>query len=89
MGRSHPAPDCIDVRFASSHGLGEDAELALEDYARALLGAREAELIPGASGLVAGVHVCGAAEQPGALAADLEDFARELVRRAERDRSRP
>lgn len=88
MGRTDPGSDCLDLRFAESHDLGDSAEVALEDYARALSGSREAESIPDGSDTarVAGVHLCGAEAPAPALAADVEDFARELARQRENAR---
>jgi len=88
MGRTRPGPGCRELRFAQSQALSEGAEVALEDYARTLAEAGEAEAIPGDGG-VAGVHLCQAGTAPPTLAADVEDFARDLARREETGRGRP
>jgi hypothetical protein len=81
-----PGPGCLDVDFSRAYALGDAAELALEDYARALAGtAATAEAISaeGEGGRVSGVHVCRAAPAAAAaLHAELEDFARELALRS-------
>ena len=77
MSRSAPGPSCHELVFGQARRVGEAARPALEDYARALTGALEAELLL-QDGAVAGVHVCGAAPGSGALA-DLESFARDLA----------
>jgi hypothetical protein len=87
MSRMDPGPGCLDFAFAHSYALSDAAEGALEDYARALAGARAAETTAGdsADGPVSGVHLCGAA--PGAapvLQGELEAFARELAARSGR-----
>jgi hypothetical protein len=77
-----PGAGCHDVGFARAYALGDAAELALEDYARALAGpAAAAEAIPApGEGRVCGVHVCGASTGAGeALRAELEEFARDLA----------
>lgn len=89
MGRTRPGPECRELHFARSEALSDGAEVALEDYARALAGAQEAEAIPDAEDRVAGVHLCRAGALPDTLAADVEDFARDLARREEMGRGRP
>ena len=89
MGRTRPGPGCRELRFARSEVLSDGAEVALEDYARTLAGAEEAEAIPDADRRVAGVHLCAAGAAPDTLAADVEDFARDLARREETGRGRP
>jgi hypothetical protein len=75
MSRSAPSADCTDLLFPKPLPLPEPAELAVEDYALTLAGARSAEAIPGPDG-VRGVHLCGL---PGPLSAevarDVRDFA--------------
>jgi hypothetical protein len=86
MSRAQPGPGCFDLSFESSHALSEPAEVALEDYARALLscGAAEAVRPEGDPGRVSGVHVCGLASPASpALLTDLEDFAREMAQRSD------
>jgi hypothetical protein len=85
MSRTEPGRDCLELAFARAYALGETAEVALEDYARALAAGHAAEAIPDASDprRVRGVHVCRAAP-PAPVAdvrADLEGFARELASR--------
>jgi hypothetical protein len=80
-----PAPDCYDLAFQASYPLAEPADVALEDYARELTRAREAEALRAADdpSRVRGVHVCGpAATLDGRLMTDVEDFARGLALRA-------
>jgi hypothetical protein len=89
MGRTHPGPGCRDLHFAQSQALSAGAEVALEDYARTLADAEEAEAIPDGAEGVAGVHLCRASAEPPLLAADVEDFARDLARREETGRGRP
>lgn len=70
------------VPFREAHPMDEPSEVALEDYARVLTRSRAAEAMPapGAPGIVAGVHLCGA-RAPLAPAAieDIEGFARSLL----------
>jgi hypothetical protein len=70
------------VAFARSYALSAPAEVALEDFARALTGASSAEAITGGGEQdpVRGVHLCEprmAAD--GAAREDLEAFARDLA----------
>jgi hypothetical protein len=84
MTRIHPQKDCIELSFKSPVTLAEAGQVALEDYARALMRAEKAETILAAGGGVSGVHVCRSeAGQAPALLRDLEDFALDLARRAE------
>jgi hypothetical protein len=81
MSRTRPESDCLDLAFQAGYALHDPAEVALEDYARALTRARAAEAIrAGPSPTVTGVHVCGASLKEGALA-DLEAFARDMAER--------
>jgi hypothetical protein len=83
MSASDPRQGCLDFAFSRAYALGEEAEMALEDYARALAGARAAETIAEEAGTVRGVHLCGAgAEAEAALGAELEEFARGLLARS-------
>lgn len=88
MSRMDPERGCFDVGFSRAYALGESAELALEDYARALAGSgslAQAIEAPGGDGRVSGIHVCGA--DPGsaaALRAEMEEFARDLALRSGR-----
>jgi hypothetical protein len=82
VSRGHARPGCLDLAFREAYPLTEAAEVALEDYARALLRGDAAEAVPTAEepARVGGVHVCGLAEPASAAAlADLEDFAREMA----------
>jgi hypothetical protein len=82
MSRSHPEAGCDEIAFDGAYPLDEGAEVALEDYARALFRSRGAEALrsPEAPARVSGVHLCGAgAPVTGPLRRDLEDFARSLV----------
>ena len=83
MSRQDPRQGCLDIAFTRAYALGEGAELALEDYARALAGARAAETIGGEPAAVRGVHLCGAERGAEALG-ELEDFARDLAARPHR-----
>jgi hypothetical protein len=88
MSRTDPGRGCLDVGFTRAYALGDAAELALEDYARALAGTGSAaEAIPaaGGEGRVGGVHLCGAAPATAsALRAEIEGFARDLAQRSGR-----
>ncbi|HEY3121384.1 MAG TPA: hypothetical protein VGL15_12215 [Vicinamibacteria bacterium] len=74
----HDASGCRDVPFAATYALDEADEVALEDYARVLTGAAEAEVLRGGTE-VAGLHLCGTGAPEPAVLRDLEDFARELA----------
>jgi hypothetical protein len=82
MPHTRPESGCYEIGFATAYPLGEAAEVALEDYARALTKAHAAEAIRAGDdpATVRGVHVCGLgmALTP-ALLRDLEDFARSLT----------
>ena len=85
MSRDRPEPDCRNLPFRRRYALPDPAEVALEDYARALTRCRTAELLRAEEdpSAVAGVHVCGLQAPPGEAAlADLEDFARDMAARA-------
>ena len=82
LGRS--APGCTDLAFLGSYPLSEPAEVALEDYARALLRCEAAEAVRTgeASPRVSGVHACGLSTPASQAAlADIEDFARDMAAR--------
>jgi hypothetical protein len=84
VSHARPAPGCQDLAFRSRHALAEEAEVALEDYARAVSRAREAEALRevGDASRVSGVHVCGLEAPAGDRdLSDIEDFALELTRR--------
>jgi hypothetical protein len=80
-----PGPGCAELAFGARYPLDEPAEVALEDYARALTRAAEAEALRAEDepGRVRGVHVCapGAGVTP-EVRRDLEHFARDLALRA-------
>jgi hypothetical protein len=82
MSQQRPESDCRDLAFRASYALPAPAEVALEDYARALTRSRGAEAMHAGRdpAVVAGVHVCGAAAplEAGSLA-DLEAFARDMA----------
>lgn len=84
MSRALPEADCHELAFQASYPVDEPADLALEDYARALTRARAAEVAraPEDPARVRGVHLCGprAALDRGLLT-DIEDFARDLALR--------
>jgi hypothetical protein len=85
VSRLRPEPDCRDLPLRAPCRLGDAAEVALEDYARALARARLAEALrTGADEQqVTGVHVCGAgAAATPALLDDLHAFARDLEQRS-------
>ena len=82
MAHTRPEEGCYEIDFATAYPLGEAAEVALEDYARALTRARSAEAVRASDGpaTVRGVHVCGMGMTlTPALLRDLEDFARSLI----------
>jgi hypothetical protein len=82
MPHASPEAGCHDVDFETAYPIGEEAEVALEDYGRALLRSRAAEALraEGRPGFVRGLHVCGLGNPvTPALRRDLEDFARSLV----------
>lgn len=81
MAHERPEAGCQQIDFQASYAVGEGAEVALEDYARALTRARAAEAVRTAdSAAIHGVHVCGLADAvTPALRRDIEDFARSLV----------
>jgi hypothetical protein len=77
-----PEAGCHDLAFREGYLVDEGGELALEDYARTVGGARAAELVrtEAESKAITGVHLCGlAAPLTAALRADIEDFARVLA----------
>lgn len=82
MPHTRPEAGCHEIDFETAYPLGEAAEVALEDYARALTRARAAEAVRAGEdpATVRGVHVCGLgmALTP-ELLRDLEDFARSLL----------
>ena len=82
--RESPGADCVFLAFRERYALPPAGQVALEDYARALLRAQGAEAVPAAedASLVAGLHLCGPAVPPrGGAAEDIEAFAREMTAR--------
>jgi hypothetical protein len=82
MSRKTPASDCYDLTFQGSYPITESGDVALEDYAREMSLARDAEAMrdPTDPWRVLGVHVCGlGAPLTKAMMTDVEDFARGLV----------
>jgi hypothetical protein len=74
----HDANACRDVPFAATYALDEVGEAALEEYARVLTGAGEAEVLRQGSN-VQGLHLCGSAAPEPPVLEDLEGFARDLA----------
>lgn len=82
MSRANPGPACRDLAWAPGRVLSDPAQMALEDYARALLRAAWAEAVVDAAGRVSGAHVCGVTSEPTPEACrDLEAFAQDLAQR--------
>ena len=82
MSRARPLPTCRELDWAPACALSDPAQVALEDYARALLRGSSAEAVADGSGRVKGVHVCGLASEPTPAARhDVEAFARDLAQR--------
>ena len=83
MSHEHPAPGCHELAFANGYSIDGPAEVALEDYARALTEAQEAEAVRGEGPVwVSGVHVCALRTNPApGVVKDIEDFARDLTTR--------
>jgi hypothetical protein len=84
MPHERPEAGCHQIDFQASYPVGEGAEVALEDYARALTRALSAEAVRADDGAtLRGVHGCGVADPEAAgapaLRRDIEDFARSLV----------
>jgi len=83
MTREAPGPDCVDVGFSRAYELLPAAEVALEDYARVLLGALAAEAVEETGDdrrRLRGVHLCAPGVSPDDdVCRDVEAFARELA----------
>jgi hypothetical protein len=82
MPQARSEPGCYEIGFETAYPLDEAAEVALEDYARALTRSRGAEAVRASDdpATVRGVHVCGlGAAVTAPLLRDLEDFARSLI----------
>jgi hypothetical protein len=80
--RERPRPDCVELFFARGYALGASAEVALEDYARALARATAVEALSDAKDeeKLNGVHLCAPETPPSAgVLEDIEAFARELA----------
>lgn len=88
MSEGRHAASCVDVRFSRGYAAGgaeppSGGELALEDYARALTRADEAEVLRSPDGSLVGVHLCAPAAPPGEAAReDIEAFAADLAGRS-------
>lgn len=82
MTRARPQAGCLDLAFDAAYAVDEAGEVALEDYARALARAGDAEVLreAGEGSAIAGLHLCalGAPVTP-AVRADIEGFARSLT----------
>jgi hypothetical protein len=77
----HPDAGCIELLFEGRYVVGPGAEVALEDYARALTRASGAEVLhdEGTPPRVRGLHLCAPATPPDPpVHRDLEAFARRL-----------
>jgi hypothetical protein len=82
MSRDRPAADCRQLTWADARPLSDPAQVAVEDYARALLRAAAAEILLDEGGRVCGVHVCGLAAEPSPEARrDLEAFVLDIAQR--------
>lgn len=82
MTRERPLSDCVELVFARRYLLAASAEVALEDYARALARATAAEAFADARDpeRLSGVHLCSpATPPPDGVREDIEAFARELA----------
>jgi len=82
VSRARPQPGCAEIRLDAECLLDEPAEVALEDYARALARAAGAEAVRSAGdpAWIAGVHLCGLASPlSDATASDVRAFARGLA----------
>jgi hypothetical protein len=82
MSRARPGPACRDLTWSVARALSDAAQVALEDYARALLRAASAEALLDSAGRVSGVHVCGVETEPAAEARrDVDAFVEDLAQR--------
>lgn len=83
MSHERPVEGCWELPLGSGLELAPGAQVALEDYARALAGAAAASLVPAKDpARVASVHLCGAAPPSDAVREDVAAFARELAQRS-------
>jgi hypothetical protein len=79
MTHLSPAADCHELVFPQAGRLDASAQVALEDYAQVITGARSAAVVEGGDGLVTGVHLCGLGAPPTAeVEQDVRAFAYEL-----------
>jgi hypothetical protein len=86
MSGDAPSSAPVLVPFREAVRLDDPAEVALEDYARAVARAREAEAVRsgGEGSPVTGVRLAGMASSPTPqMRSDIEDFARDLAFRGE------
>jgi hypothetical protein len=84
MSLSHPRTDCVELAFKRPVVLPETAEMALEDYARALTRSEQVEAVGCGGSALNGVHLCRPKIPMNPdLLRDLEDFALDLERRSE------
>ena len=86
MTRERPEGTCFGVSFGARYAVGAGGQVALEDYARALTGARGAEAVPAPDdpARVEGLHLCAPAGPPrGDVLEDIEAFAREMAQHAD------
>jgi len=81
LSREQPGPDCVEIAFGGLYAVPPGGEVALEDYARALAGAKAAVAIAAADGRLRGVHLCKSGSPAAAVREDVEAFARELAGR--------
>lgn len=83
MTRERPRSDCVELLFARRYALSPSAEVALEDYARALARATATEALGDGDEpqqRLRGVHLCAPETAPGAaVREDIEAFACELA----------
>jgi hypothetical protein len=80
MSRHRPAASCREISFTLPCALEPASQVALEDYARVLTGAANADVVEQAPREVSGVHLCGLSAAITPIAErDITDFARELA----------
>jgi hypothetical protein len=82
VSRASPQPSCYEVSLAGGFAIDEMAEVALEDYARAVARAEAAEAVRAEDrpAVVRALHLCGVAAPPtAAMLRDIEGFAASLV----------
>jgi hypothetical protein len=83
VSHERPVPGCWELPLGDGLALPPGAQVALEDYARALAGAAQAAVVPAEeASRVRAVHLCGTAAPPAAsVREDVAAFARELAGR--------